>query len=115
MIYLLRPSVLLAVYLSVTVLFDIAVSRSLWLSVVNPEDAVLAKTFTAAVAVKAVLAILESQQKRRWLSWDSKTHSPEETSSILKIGSNVAGAVAPLINDLVDHFHKGSRSINDLD
>ena len=45
----------------------------------------------------------------------AREFTSEEMSSILSIGSNVASAVAPIINDVVGHFTKNSRSLNDLD
>ncbi|EEA28659.1 conserved hypothetical protein [Talaromyces marneffei ATCC 18224] len=40
-----------------------------------------------AVVVKTLLIILESQQKTRWLSWDTKEHSLEETSGLYSLGA----------------------------
>ncbi len=75
-----RPSVLLSGYLPLTLLFDITQTRSLWLSAQSSDDFAFVKIFTAALAVKVVMIALESRHKTKWLHWDWKDHSPEETS-----------------------------------
>jgi ABC-type multidrug transport system fused ATPase/permease subunit len=73
-------------YLILTILFDIAQSRTLWLSAITHDEVTFAGIYTATVAAKAVLVVLESREKRRWLSWDVKEHSPEETSGLYALG-----------------------------
>ncbi|WZH49537.1 P-loop containing nucleoside triphosphate hydrolase protein [Fusarium acuminatum] len=41
---------------------------------------------TAITALKAVMVCVESRQKTKWLDWDMKHHSPEETSGIYNLG-----------------------------
>ena len=81
-----RPSTAIAVYLSVTLLFDIARTRSSWLLVPSALDHAYASVLTASTVLKAVMVYLESRQKRKWLGWDVKQHSPEETSGIWNLG-----------------------------
>jgi ABC-type multidrug transport system fused ATPase/permease subunit len=74
-------------FLFLTLLFDIAQARSLWLSAGSYDGRTYTRLFTAAIAVKAVTILLESVQKRRWLDWDSKDHSPEETAGLYGLGA----------------------------
>lgn len=37
---------------------------------------------TLATALKAIVILVESRQKNKWLSWDPEKHSPEETSGL---------------------------------
>lgn len=82
-----RPSMLLNGFLFLTLLFDIAQARSLWLSAGSYDGRTYTRLFTATIAVKAVVILLESFQKRRWLDWDSKDHSPEETAGLYGLGA----------------------------
>lgn len=44
--------------------------------------------FTSAVALKAVLIVLESQHKSKWMAyWAVKDHSPEESSGLFGLGA----------------------------
>jgi glucose-6-phosphate-specific signal transduction histidine kinase len=74
-----RPSTLLSIYLFFSVLFDAVQSRSLWL---RNTDAPIAATFTAALAVKLIITILEGQEKRASLQGQGTKLSPETTISI---------------------------------
>ncbi|RYP20476.1 hypothetical protein DL765_002775 [Monosporascus sp. GIB2] len=84
-----RPSILLNAYLFVTILLDIAQARTLWLASFNFDEITFSRLFTTAVAAKAALIILESQQKSRWVRWDASNHSPEETTGLFGLGSFV--------------------------
>lgn len=42
--------------------------------------------YCAAMTLKVVILLLESQRKSRWLGWNEKEHSPEETSNIFSLG-----------------------------
>ena len=44
------------------------------------------RVFTAGVALKALLLLLEAKQKTKWVEWDIKEHSPEETTGVFGIG-----------------------------
>ncbi|ETS84643.1 hypothetical protein PFICI_02668 [Pestalotiopsis fici W106-1] len=74
-----RPSALLNVYLLLSVLFDAAQTRTLWL---KGSDSTIAALFTTSLALKICLLIQESVEKGRFLppAWDRK--SPEEKSGI---------------------------------
>ncbi|WKT38237.1 AAA ATPase domain [Fusarium oxysporum f. sp. vasinfectum] len=81
-----RPSTTIAAYLSVTLLFDVARTRTAWLLTSSDLETDYVSVITAATALKAVMTYLESQQKDKWLDWDIKQHSPEETSGIWNLG-----------------------------
>ncbi|KAF5599389.1 multidrug resistance [Fusarium pseudoanthophilum] len=101
-----RPSTAIAAYLSVTLLFDIARVRTSWLLVPSAVDQSYASVLTVSTVLKAVMVCLESRQKEKWLGWDVKQHSPEETSGIWNLG------VFFWLNTL---FMKGYRVILTLD
>ncbi|KAJ4856963.1 ABC transporter domain-containing protein [Trichoderma breve] len=75
-----RPSFLLSVYLTLSLLFDIARARSFWLVAVTRSEDAFAGVFTASVALKAVIFLTESYPKTRWILWGTGSHSPEETT-----------------------------------
>ncbi|KAI1029090.1 hypothetical protein LB504_012951 [Fusarium proliferatum] len=81
-----RPSTVIAAYLSVTLLLDIARTRTAWLLTPSGLDQNYAAVLTTATALKALMIYLESRQKEKWLGWDMKQHSPEETSGIWNLG-----------------------------
>ncbi|KAM0254479.1 hypothetical protein ACHAQJ_006761 [Trichoderma viride] len=81
-----RPSVLLTGYLFLSLLLDVTQARTLYLSSAISAERTYSNLFTAAVALKAVMMVLESQQKSKWISWNEKEHSPEETSGIFSLG-----------------------------
>ncbi|KAJ5752420.1 hypothetical protein N7520_009337 [Penicillium odoratum] len=103
-----RPSMLLTSYLLLTLLLDAAQSRTLYLSSTVSTERAYSNLFTAAVAVKVVVLLLESQQKTRWVDWDRKEHSPEETSGIFSLG------VFFWLNRLFLAGYKNVFSTNDL-
>lgn len=82
-----RPAIILNAYLFVTILLDIAQTRTLWLASVSSDEITYSRLFTTGVVAKALLIILESQQKTRWLIWDTKEHSPEETGGLYSLGA----------------------------
>lgn len=81
-----RPSVLLSIYLFLTLLLDAAQARTLFLSSDDRPELTYSALFCAAIALKAAILLLEAQHKARWVSWDEKQHSPEETSGIFSLG-----------------------------
>lgn len=81
-----RPSVFLSAYLFFTLLFDIAQARTYWLASFTRPEVAFTAIFTAALAMKVIMLLLEAQRKTRWVTWDSKDHSPEETSGIYSLG-----------------------------
>ncbi|KAK4233348.1 putative ABC multidrug transporter [Achaetomium macrosporum] len=81
-----RPSVLLNLYLALTLLLDAAQARTLFLSSDDKSEITYSSIFISAIAVKAAILFLEARHKSRWVSWDAKKHSPEETSGIFSLG-----------------------------
>ncbi|RAK98819.1 putative ABC multidrug transporter [Aspergillus ibericus CBS 121593] len=81
-----RPSVLLNSYLFLTLLLDAAQTRTLFLSSNDKPELTYCSIFSAALALKIGILLLEAQQKSKWVSWDEKKHSPEETSGIFSLG-----------------------------
>lgn len=81
-----RPSVLLSSYLFLTLLLDAAQARTLFLSSDQKPEVTYSSIFCAAIALKAGILLLEAQRKSRWVKWDGKEHSPEETSGIFSLG-----------------------------
>ncbi|RMJ01454.1 hypothetical protein CDV36_015802 [Fusarium kuroshium] len=81
-----RPSFILTSYLLLQILFGVAQSRSYWLTASSSGPTRYAGIFTAALALKVMVLLLELQSKARWLSWTREEHSPEETSGIFNLG-----------------------------
>ncbi|KAJ5201107.1 hypothetical protein N7449_005910 [Penicillium cf. viridicatum] len=81
-----RPSVLLSSYLFLTLFLDVAQARTLFLSSDDKPELAYSSVFVAAIALKTGILLLEAQQKSRWVGWDEKEHSPEETSGIFSLG-----------------------------
>ncbi|KAL1844981.1 hypothetical protein VTK73DRAFT_1393 [Phialemonium thermophilum] len=81
-----RPSVLLNSYLFLTLLLDASQARTLFLSSDGMPELTYSSLFSATIALKCGILLLEAQQKSRWLVWDAKAHSPEETSGIFSLG-----------------------------
>ncbi|OTA90463.1 hypothetical protein M434DRAFT_77909 [Hypoxylon sp. CO27-5] len=81
-----RPSVFLSAYLFFALLFDIAQARTYWLASSTRPEVAFTAIFTAALAMKVAMLLLEAQRKTRWVAWNSKDHSPEETSGIYSLG-----------------------------
>ncbi|KAH7390278.1 hypothetical protein BKA64DRAFT_710834 [Cadophora sp. MPI-SDFR-AT-0126] len=78
-IYSLRPSALINVYLLLSLIFDIARSRTIWLHGSNQS---LAAVLTCTVAVQFAVLINEAVEKRTILLDRYKLVSPEQTSGI---------------------------------
>ncbi len=78
-----RPSVVLTVYLLFTLLLDFAQARTLWLQGANTA---IAAVFSASIALKLVLLVLESQSKRSFLTPSHRDLPPESTSGVLSRG-----------------------------
>jgi ATP-binding cassette subfamily C (CFTR/MRP) protein 1 len=82
-----RPSILLNIYLFLTTIIDMVRGRTLWLASVNPHEVTISRLFTATVVLKAVILLLESSSKTRWIQWDMKKHSAERTSGIFSLAT----------------------------
>ncbi|KAJ0342874.1 hypothetical protein COL922a_000698 [Colletotrichum nupharicola] len=72
-----RPSFVLSTYLFLSVLLDTARARTLWM--LGPNQTIPA-IFTCTLALKAVMILLESTEKRRILVPQHKGYSKEVTS-----------------------------------
>ena len=99
---------LLTIYLSLTLLLDATQARTLFLSSDDKPELTYSGIFCAGVALKAGILLLEAKHKSRWVLWDGKEHSPEETSGIFSLGAFF------WLNTL---FHRGYNkilTINDL-
>lgn len=81
-----RPSTVLSIYLFLTLLLDTARARTLWLTITSHAMGTNARIFTATVALKVAILLIESKQKTTWLHWDSEKHSPEESSGFFDLG-----------------------------
>ncbi|KAK1754461.1 P-loop containing nucleoside triphosphate hydrolase protein [Echria macrotheca] len=77
-----RPSGLLVLYLSLTLVFDIARCRTLW-AIESAET--IAAVFSAAVGVKAILFVLEAAEKRKSLLPEFRDLPPEATAGELNL------------------------------
>ena len=94
-----RPSILLAGYLFLSILFDVAMLRTFWLArspssagSTASTEATFCRLFSAALATKTAILGLESVHKTRYIRpsaawWQSVAHSPEETSGLFGIGA----------------------------
>ncbi|GAQ10891.1 hypothetical protein ALT_8212 [Aspergillus lentulus] len=76
------PSFLLNVYLFVTLLFDIAKTRTLWLRSVGQTDETIAILTSVTVGIKVLLLILETVEKRHILRKGYSGYPPEATAGI---------------------------------
>ena len=74
------PSSLLFLFLLLTSIFDIARVRTLW---TIGETAALAGIFSAGLAMKSALVVLESWSKRRYLAYGSRDSPREELAGFL--------------------------------
>jgi hypothetical protein len=81
-----RPSVLLNGYLFLTLLLDATQARTLFLSSDDKSELTYSSIFSATIAMKIGILLLEAKQKSGWISWDEKAHSPEESSGIFSLG-----------------------------
>ncbi|OCL14026.1 putative multidrug resistance protein MDR [Glonium stellatum] len=77
-----QPSFLINIYLFVSLLFDIARTRTLWLRHYSGTNQAIAIVFTATVGVKVAILLLEAVEKRWILRPKYKAYPPEATSGI---------------------------------
>ncbi|PYI06874.1 multidrug resistance-associated protein [Aspergillus sclerotiicarbonarius CBS 121057] len=75
-----RPSSLLSLYLLLTLLFDIAQARTLWLA---RSGILIPVLFTASVTAKTIMLLSESLEKRKYLTGKYRDLPPESTSGIV--------------------------------
>jgi hypothetical protein len=100
-----RPSWLLNIYLLLTVILDIARSRTYSLS---PDLDAVATVFTSRVAVKLILAIAEARPKERLLLPQFADRTPESTSGAYK------RALFWWLNALLKKGYTESLTVDDL-
>lgn len=82
----LRPSLLLTIFLLLTILFDAAMTRTSWLANVHSELVTDAYIQMAALALKLAILFAESKEKKKWIiGWSAQEHSPEETSGFISL------------------------------
>ncbi|KAL3426779.1 hypothetical protein PVAG01_00288 [Phlyctema vagabunda] len=79
----LRPSALLGAYLFFSILFDAVRARTLWMM---QYDIAIRGVFTASLATKVMILLLEAREKRQYLTSSDRMRSPEETSSVFNQG-----------------------------
>ncbi|KAI1336278.1 multidrug resistance-like protein [Xylariaceae sp. FL0016] len=75
----LRPSFILNAYLLLSLAFDGAILRTLWLAT---APASVRAIFTASFALKAAILVLEAREKHKYMISRERQHSPEETSGL---------------------------------
>ncbi|KAL7924395.1 multidrug resistance-like protein [Trichoderma austrokoningii] len=80
-----RPSFLISVYLALSILFDTARSRTLWM-LENAGSSSIPAVFTANLALKAVMLLFESTEKRSILTDEYKNVSEEGASGPYNLG-----------------------------
>ena len=103
-----RPSVLLGIYLSLTLLPDAAQARTLFLLSDDSSEVTYSSVFSAALSLKILILLLEAKKKSQWLAWDKKDHSPEEFSGIFSLG------VFAWLNKMFLEGYKGVLTLDDL-
>ncbi|KAH8811062.1 putative ABC transporter [Xylogone sp. PMI_703] len=81
----LKPSDILVVFISSTLLFDAAQCRTLWL--IGCERAISA-VFSAALGLKAVILVVECWEKRAWLTEYFRESTPEQTTGLFNHASS---------------------------
>lgn len=102
-----RPSLLIVVFLLFSALFDIAQTRTLWLR--GGDDYVtLAALLWANLAVKLLLLVLESYEKRSFLTKPYNEYAAEELGGILN------RSIFWWINPLLLQGYRSVLSPNDL-
>ncbi|EFX03081.1 ABC multidrug transporter [Grosmannia clavigera kw1407] len=82
----LRPSTLLQSYLLLSVLFDAALCRTLWMI---GRDSAIERVSTAITALKLVLLCLEMVEKRRWLKPQYRDEKAEALCGIILVLADI--------------------------
>jgi ATP-binding cassette subfamily C (CFTR/MRP) protein 1 len=78
-VHSIRPSTIINVYLFITLLFDIAHTRTLW---IEHAPKSIAAVFTVTVIIKFIVAIMEATEKRKILLAQYQHKNQEATSGI---------------------------------
>lgn len=100
-----RPSSLLNTYLLFTLLLDLAQARTLWL---RKFSTAISGLFTARIATKASLLVLEAQSKRNYLKAIYQALPPESIGGILN------RSLLWWVNGLFRHGFRSLLTIEDL-
>jgi ATP-binding cassette, subfamily C (CFTR/MRP), member 1 len=79
-LYSIRPSAIINVYLLITLIFDIARARTMWLEDGGMKS--VAAVFSSAIGVKVMVLSIEAIEKREILLERYRYSSPEVTSGI---------------------------------
>lgn len=87
-LYSIRPSAIINVYLLLTLVFDIARVRTLWLH--DGSSKSVAAVFSSTIGVKAMVLFIEAVEKRSILLERYQHSSPEVTSGIYSRKSSVS-------------------------
>ncbi|KAK2853332.1 hypothetical protein FQN49_005174 [Arthroderma sp. PD_2] len=82
-LYTVTPSLMLNLFFFFTLFFDIARARTLWLRDDSDSGQIIAWGFTATVALKFVILLLEVAEKKFMLKPEYKDYPPEATAGIL--------------------------------
>lgn len=77
-----RPSFILNFYLFLSLLFDIARARTLWLRQQDFYDGLIAVIFSVTVGLKTLALIVEAFEKRRILQLEYRNYPPEATAGL---------------------------------
>lgn len=101
-----QPSILLSAYLNFTFMFDAAIARTLWLTQTSAQ---LPAVFTAALAVKGVLLLLEAAAKTPLTAARGKASPPESLGSVYFQG--FFGWTTPLVRSR----SRGAIDLEDLE
>ncbi|KAE8349019.1 P-loop containing nucleoside triphosphate hydrolase protein [Aspergillus coremiiformis] len=80
--YSVRPSLILSIYLFITLLFDIAKVRTLWLRELAGINRTIATLTSVSVTIKILLLLLETVEKRRILKNVYREYPPESTGGL---------------------------------
>ena len=78
-VFSIRPSVILDVYLFLSIIFDVARARTLWLIGL---DRTIPTLFSCSIALKCVMILLESAEKRPILTSQYEKYPLEATSGV---------------------------------
>lgn len=80
-----RPPFLISIYLALSVLFDAARARTIWM-LPNADSSAIPAVFTTSLALRAVMLLLESAEKRSILLDEYSNVSEEGVSGPYNLG-----------------------------
>ena len=92
-------------YLLLSILFDTAQARTLWL---QGDKTPIAATYSASIAIKALMLLIETRQKRRYLRLEYQQLPPESLSGI------IGRSLLWWINDLIKQGFRSLLALKDL-